>query len=237
MLQSGEDPYFTDERLSSLIGKIVSSYDVRITLSVGERSRESYERLYRAGARRYLLRHESITESHFSKLHPAGQGLSKRIKALMDLKDIGYQTGCGFMVGSPYQSAMDIARDLMFIKSFKPHMVGIGPFIAARNTPFENFESGSAELTLKLLAIIRIMNPKVLLPSTTALASIVENGDLLGLESGANVIMPNFTPLCVSGKYSIYDNKKRENTDSLKERLGRAGYSIPVTFGDSHVDA
>lgn len=241
VLQGGEDPYFTDERLIPIVREIRSSFDVRITLSVGERSYESYERLYDAGASRYLLRHESITASHFARLHPPRQTLDGRIKALKDLKDIGYQVGCGFMVGSPFQTSDDITRDLLFIKEFTPHMVGIGPFIAQQDTPFASYPNGSASLTLKLLSIIRIMNPFLLLPATTALATVRGKGEIEGLGYGANVIMPNITPKEERRKYRIYDDKAyggleaAENVERLKWEVGRLGYSIPVDYGDSRV--
>ena len=242
VLQGGEDPRLNDEYLEGLIKEILSSYDMRITLSLGERSHDSYLRLYNAGARRYLLRHESITEKHYKMLHPENQELNNRIRCLSDLKEIGYQVGCGFMVGSPYQSLDDIIRDLYFIKDFEPHMVGIGPFIKAKGTPFENCKNGSREMTFKLLSIIRIMNPKVLLPATTALESVKRGSAIEALSYGANVIMPNFTNIEDRRKYSIYDNKANDGLDGgenvrlLIEKAEKAGYSISSSYGDSLIE-
>ena len=239
VLQGGEDPYFSDDDLVRIIRRIKDSFDMRVTLSIGERSRESYKRLYGAGAQRYLLRHESIDKGHFSLLHPSSQRIESRIRALKDLRDIGYQVGCGFMVGSPYQTDDDIVKDLLFIKDFRPHMVGIGPFIAQCDTPFASFPSGSPSLTLKLLSIIRLMNPSVLLPATTALATVKKGGELEGVKYGANVIMPNLTPARERGKYRIYDNKANsgleaaENVERLRKELEGMGFSVPSDYGDS----
>ncbi len=239
VLQGGEDAFFTDDILISIIKKIKNSHpDMAVTLSLGERSRESYEALFMAGADRYLLRHETADPSHYSKLHPSDMEYENRIRCLYDLKEIGYQTGCGFMVGSPYQTAQHIAKDLCFIQRFKPEMVGIGPFIAQKDTPFADFLSGTAELTLYLLSIIRLMLPRVLLPATTALATIEKDGQLKGFLHGANVCMPNLSPAFARDLYKIYDNKASYGTEAieglniLKTNLAKIGYTVSSLRGD-----
>ncbi len=239
VLQGGEDAYFTDERLCSIVSEIKKCYpECAITLSVGERSRESYQRLYDAGTDRYLLRHETADTEHYGKLHPDKPSLEDRIRCLSDLKDIGYQTGCGFMVGSPYQTTDSIVKDLIFIKRFQPQMVGIGPFIPHRDTPFCDKKAGTMELTVFLLSIIRLMLPEVLLPATTALGSISEDGRERGIMAGANVVMPNLSPSCVRNKYAIYDNKLHsgdeaaENIADLKKRILSTGCELVTDRGD-----
>ena len=240
VLQSGEDPYFSDERICEIITAIKSKYpDCALTLSIGEKSFESYKRFYDCGADRYLLRHETANEAHYKKLHPSSQTFENRGRCLNDLKRIGYQTGCGFMVGSPYQTDECIADDLLFIKEFNPQMVGIGPFISHKDTQFSDYPSGTLEMTLKLLSIIRLMLPKVLLPATTALATIDPRGREKGISAGANVVMPNLSPVSVRKKYQIYDNKICTGDESaqckncLDLRVKSIGCRIVVDRGDS----
>lgn len=240
VLQGGEDGYYTDDLLEDLLHKIKAAYpDCAITLSLGERSRESYERLYAAGADRYLLRHETANEAHYGKLHPAEMSLKNRKQCLYTLKEIGYQVGCGIMVGSPYQTIDNLVEDLTFIKALNPHMVGIGPFIPQKDTPFGEMEQGSLEMTLFLLAIIRLMLPKVLLPATTALGTIHSRGRELGILAGGNVVMPNLSPVKVRKKYALYDNKictgeeAAECRGCLGNRMESIGYKLVVSRGDS----
>lgn len=196
VLQGGEDPYYTDDILCDIIKSIKEKYkDVAITLSLGEKSKESFKKLRDAGADRYLLRHETADDNHYSLLHPESMLLSSRMESLNALKELGYQAGCGFMVGSPYQTATTIAKDLKFIEEFKPAMCGIGPFIPHHNTPFKNMPKGDTGLTCYLLSLIRLIIPNILLPATTALATLSGNGRIEGILSGANVIMPNLSPL------------------------------------------
>lgn len=239
VLQGGEDPFFTDKVLCSLIGNIKEKYpDCAITLSLGERSRESYQRLFDAGADRYLLRHETANETHYRKLHPSTMSLATRMKALRDLKEIGYQVGCGFMVGSPYQTAETIAEDLKFIEEFQPDMCGIGPFIPHKDTPFAGEAAGTLELTCYLLSIVRLIHPPVLLPSTTALGTIHPSGREMGIKAGANVVMPNLSPVTVREKYELYNNKictgeeAAEARDRLASRMRSIGYEIVTDRGD-----
>lgn len=240
VLQGGEDGYYTDDLLEDLLHKIKAAYpDCAITLSLGERSRESYERLYAAGADRYLLRHETANEAHYGKLHPAEMSLKNRKQCLYTLKEIGYQVGCGIMVGSPYQTIDNLVEDLTFMKALNPHMVGIGPFIPQKDTPFGEMEQGSLEMTLFLLAIIRLMLPKVLLPATTALGTIHSRGRELGILAGGNVVMPNLSPVKVRKKYALYDNKictgeeAAECRGCLGNRMESIGYKLVVSRGDS----
>ncbi len=215
VLQGGEDMHFSDEVLGDIVSSMRGKYpDCAITLSVGERTRKSYQHLFNCGANRFLLRHETADSEHYSRLHPESLTLESRINCLENLKEIGFQTGCGFMVGSPYQTDFCIAKDLKFIEEFKPHMVGIGPFIPHKDTPFKDFESGSLKKTLLLLGLVRLMNPKVLLPSTTALATLDKNGRIEGLKMGANVVMPNLSPQSAKEKYTLYNNKARFGKES-----------------------
>lgn len=240
VLQGGEDPWWNDDRLSALVAAIRGEFpDCAITLSVGERSQESYQRLFAAGADRYLLRHETANPCHYARLHPADLSWQNRMNCLRDLKDIGYQTGCGFMVGSPFQTADDLAGDLLFLKGFQPHMVGIGPFLPASGTPFDKEAAGSADLTIALLSIIRLLLPKVLLPATTALGTAEEDGRERGIRAGANVIMPNLSPLSVREKYLLYDNKiatgdeAAESVAHLRRSMENIGYQVVTDRGDS----
>ncbi len=240
VLQGGEDSYFTDEVICDIVSDIKKIHpDCAVTLSLGERSYESYKRLYDAGADRYLLRHETADEEHYSRLHPASMSFKGRMKALEDLKQIGYQVGCGFMVGSPYQTSEALAKDLKFIEDFKPHMCGIGPFIPHKATEFANKSAGSVDFTCYLLSIIRLIHPKILLPATTALGTLEENGREKGILAGANVVMPNLSPYENRRKYELYNNKLFGNAESaqaiddLKKKMTAIGYEIVVDRGDA----
>lgn len=233
VLQGGEDGFFTDEVLCELLKRIKEAFpDCAITLSLGERSRESYRALFDAGADRYLLRHEAINEALYGKLHPHELSIISRVECLQNLKEIGYQVGCGFMVGAPFQTSTHIAEDLKFIEEFKPHMCGIGPFVPHKDTIFKNEKSGSADLTCYLLSIIRVMHPHILLPATTALGTVQADGRERGILSGANVIMPNLSPEGVRKKYDLYDNKlstgaeSAEHLNELKNRMKNIGFEI-----------
>ncbi len=239
VLQGGEDGYYTDDILCDIIESIKNNYpDCAVTLSLGERSRESYQKLFDAGADRYLLRHETANSEHYSRLHPAELTLKNRLRCLENLKEIGFQTGCGFMVGSPFQTIENIVEDLLFIAEFKPQMVGVGPFIPHVDTPFKSEKSGSTDLTCKILSIIRLMLPNVLLPATTALGSIEKDGREKGILHGANVVMPNLSPENVRDKYMLYNNKlstgaeASESLNLLKESMKKIGYKIVVSRGD-----
>lgn len=239
VLQGGEDPYFTDERVCALVARIKKEYpDCALTLSIGEKSRESYQAYFDAGADRYLLRHETANEAHYGKLHPKEMSLKNRKKCLRDLKEIGYQTGCGFMVGSPYQTVETLYEDLMFIKELQPEMVGIGPFIPQKDTPFGDKEAGTMEMTLRLLSIIRLLHPHVLLPATTALGTIHPKGREKGILAGANVVMPNLSPVDVRDKYKLYDNKICTGDEAaecrycMQRRMESIGYEVVTDRGD-----
>lgn len=239
VLQGGEDPYFSDDRMIDIIGSIKGKYaDCAITLSIGEKNAETYQAYFDAGADRYLLRHETANPEHYRKLHPESLSLDNRKKCLYDLKKIGFQVGCGFMVGSPYQTLDNIVEDLLFIKELNPEMVGIGPFIPHHDTPFKDESAGTMELTLFLLGIVRLMLPSVLLPSTTALGTIHPQGREKGIMAGANVVMPNLSPVDVRTKYLLYDNKictgdeAAECVRCMAKRVESIGYEIVVTRGD-----
>lgn len=240
VMQGGEDGFYSDELLCGLIGQIKKRFpDCAVTLSLGERGEESFARLFEAGADRYLLRHETADKEHYSRLHPGKMSFEHRMECLKSLKKIGFQTGCGFMVGSPFQTTDCIVKDLRFLKDFKPHMVGIGPFIPHKDTPFGKERAGTAELTLFLLSIIRLMLPKALLPATTALGTVDGDGREKGILAGANVVMPNLSPAAVRKKYSLYDNKictgdeAAESVESLRKRIMAAGKELAVDRGDS----
>ena len=239
VLQGGEDPYYTDDIICDIISAIRSEYpDCAITLSIGEKPRESYKRYFEAGANRYLLRHETADPAHYAKLHPDNMSADNRRRCLFDLKEIGYQVGSGFMVGSPYQTTDNLIADLRFLQELQPDMIGIGPYITHRDTPFRDEKSGSVELTLRMLSILRLMFPYALLPSTTALGTIHPSGRELGLKAGANVVMPNLSPTAVREKYSIYDNKictgeeSARCRDCLELRIKAAGYRAVTARGD-----
>ena len=239
VLQGGEDLRFSDEDICQIVSAIREQYpDCAVTLSIGEKSKESYRAFYNAGAQRYLLRHETANNEHYGRLHPKEMSLDNRKQCLYNLKEIGYQVGAGFMVGSPYQTTDTIFEDLQFIKELKPHMVGIGPFISHKDTPFANEPSGTLDMTLKLLSVIRLMNPNVLLPATTALGTINPMGRELGIQAGANVVMPNLSPVEVRKKYMLYDNKictgdeSAECRSCLDNRMNAIGYRLVVDRGD-----
>ena len=239
VLQGGEDPYYTDEVLTGIIKELKRRHpDCAVTLSMGERSRESYERLHTAGADRYLLRHETANPGHYGKLHPPEMSWENRMNCLRQLKEIGYQVGCGMMVGSPYQTTYDLACDLKFIEEFRPDMCGIGPFIPHKDTPFKEEPSGTLELTCFLLSVIRLIYPPVLLPATTALGTIDPLGREKGIQSGANVVMPNLSPVSVRKKYELYDNKICTGDESaqcrscLNLRMESVGYELVTDRGD-----
>lgn len=239
VLQGGEDPFFTDEVLCRIVRRIKQAHpDSAVTLSMGERSRESYRALFEAGADRYLLRHETADKEHYEKLHPAEMSFDNRMRCLQELRETGYQVGCGFMVGSPYQKNADIAKDLRFIEDFHPDMCGIGPFIPHKDTPFADRKAGTLEMTCYLLSIIRLIYPPVLLPATTALGTIHPLGREMGIKSGANVVMPNLSPVTVRDKYMLYDNKICTGEESaecrgcLDRRMRSIGYELVIDRGD-----
>jgi biotin synthase len=239
VLQGGEDGWYTDRRMADIVGAIHGLYpDCAITLSLGERSRDSYRTLFEAGAERYLLRHETANDAHYRFLHPASMSLRSRMQCLYDLRDIGYQVGCGFMVGSPGQRSDCLIDDLYFIQDLAPQMVGIGPFIPHRDTPFAKEKGGTLELTLLLLGVLRLMLPYVLLPATTALGTVHPMGRELGILSGANVVMPNLSPVGVREKYLLYDDKictgdeAAECRHCLQGRVRGVGYEVVVSRGD-----
>ena len=239
VLQGGEDGWFTDERMCAIVREIKKKWpDCAVTLSLGERSRESYQAMFDAGADRYLLRHETADEGHYALLHPAKQTLANRLRCLRDLKDIGYQTGCGIMVGSPGQTPAPLAKDMIFMQEFRPQMVGVGPFLPHRDTPFRGEKPGSVELTLFVLALCRLMLPGVLLPATTALGTAEADGRVRGVLAGCNVIMPNLSPASVRKKYMLYDNKAgsdltaEEGIALLRQQMEAIGYEVVIGRGD-----
>ena len=239
VLQGGEDGYYTDERVAEIVSEIKEKYsDCAVTLSIGEKSYDSYQTFYKAGADRYLLRHETYNCEHYSKLHPAELSAKERQQCLWDLKKIGYQVGTGFMVGSPYQTAEHLAEDMLFIKELNPQMIGIGPFVPHHDTPFAKEQGGTLELTLYMLGLLRLMIPKALIPSTTALGTIDPNGRELGILAGANVVMPNLSPRNVREKYLLYDNKicmdaeAAEGLEELKKRIEDIEYNVAIERGD-----
>lgn len=239
VLQGGEDGWYTDERMTDIVRAMRQAYpDCAITLSLGERGRESFKRLYDAGANRYLLRHETADEAHYARLHPVSMTLAHRLQCLRDLKEIGFQTGAGFMVGSPYQTTECTVRDFRFLQELKPQMVGLGPFIPHHATPLKDFPAGSTERTLLCLSIVRLLLPNVLLPATTALATIDGDGRIKGMNAGCNVVMPNLSPLEDRSKYLLYDNKASsgeeaaESLRALREHLAAAGYEVVIDRGD-----
>ncbi len=239
VLQGGEDPFYTDELMTDIISSVKSTYpDCALTLSIGEKEHKSYQAYFDAGADRYLLRHETADPGHYSMLHPSELSWQNRINCLYDLKAIGYQVGCGFMVGSPYQTADDLAKELLFLKRLDPQMVGIGPFIAHHDTPFANEKSGTLELTLFMLGLVRLTLPDVLLPSTTALGTIHPLGREKGILAGANVVMPNLSPVSVRKKYMLYDNKICTGDEAaecrycLQKRMESIGYQVVTDRGD-----
>lgn len=239
VMQGGEDPYYTDEMICDIVSKIKSRYpDCAVTLSIGEKPRESYQAFFDAGADRYLLRHETADPEHYGKLHPEAMSLENRKECLFDLKEIGYQVGSGFMVGSPYQTTENLLSDLRFLQKLQPDMIGIGPYITHADTPFAEFKSGDVMLTLRLVSILRLMFPYALIPSTTALGTIHPQGRELGLKAGANVVMPNLSPVSVRKLYSLYENKICTGEEAaqcrgcLERRVESAGYKIVTDIGN-----
>ena len=239
VLQGGEDNYYDDDKIADIVREIKASYpDCAITLSIGEKSYESYMKYFNAGAERYLLRHETAKAEHYARLHPRSMSADNRKQCLFDLKRIGYQVGSGFMVGSPYQDAECLAEDMLFLHELQPHMVGIGPYIAHCDTPFKSHKSGTLALTLFMLGLLRLMLPCALLPSTTALGTINEKGREMGILSGANVVMPNLSPVGVRSKYLLYDNKICTGDEAaecrccMENRMKSIGYNVVVSRGD-----
>ena len=239
VMQGGEDAFFKDDVVCDIVSSIKERYpDCAVTLSLGERSTESYRKMKEAGADRYLLRHETFDNTHYNKLHPVELDPENRKRCLRDLKALGYQTGTGIMVGSPYQTLENIAEDLLFIKELNPEMIGIGPFIPHKDTPFKDFESGTMEMTLRLISILRLLCPKALIPATTALGTISPQGREKGILAGANVIMPNLSPKEDRKKYMLYNDKlsdgeeAAEGLNKLKESMRKIGYEIVEDRGD-----
>ena len=239
VLQGGEDGHYTDTLLCDIVRSIKAAYpDCAVTLSVGERSTESYQALFDAGADRYLLRHETANPAHYAKLHPASLSIENRKRCLWDLKRIGFQVGTGFMVGSPGQTVENLAEDLLFIHELQPQMVGIGPFIPHHDTPFAGETGGTVELTIFLIGVLRLMLPQALLPSTTALGTIDPLGREKGIQAGANVVMPNLSPRAVREKYLLYDNKICTGDEAaecrycMQRRMESIGYEVVVSRGD-----
>ncbi|MGX8710009.1 MAG: [FeFe] hydrogenase H-cluster radical SAM maturase HydE [bacterium] len=239
VLQGGEDPFYSDGAIIDLVSSIKKSYpDCAVTLSIGEKNEETYRKYFQAGADRYLLRHETANARHYGRLHPESQTLQTRMECLRALKKTGYQVGTGFMVGSPYQTVENLAEDLLFIRQLEPEMVGIGPYIPHHDTPFADQPAGSLERTLFLIGILRLMLPNALIPATTALGTIDPDGREKGILAGANVVMPNLSPVRVRKKYELYDNKICTGEEAaecrfcLQNRMESIGYRIVVDRGD-----
>lgn len=240
VLQGGEDSFYTDEKIIEIVKAIRTSFpDSAITLSIGEKSYESYKRFYDAGADRYLLRHETASNEHYAKLHPKELSLVNRKQCLYNLKEIGYQVGAGFMVESPYQTTDNLVEDLLFLKELEPHMVGIGPFIPHKDTAFKDKKQGTLQKTIIMLALTRLLLPKALIPATTALGTIHPLGREMGLKAGANVVMPNLSPTSVRSKYLLYDNKictgdeAAECRNCIERRIESAGFAVDASRGDN----
>ncbi len=240
VLQGGEDPFYTDDVIASLVREIKKSYpDCALTLSIGEKSLESYRLFREAGADRYLLRHETADEEHYRQLHPDKMRLENRKRCLWNLKSLGYQVGAGMMVGSPGQSIHTLAEDLLFLQELQPQMAGLGPFIPHHDTVFAKEPAGSVELTLYLLSLVRILLPEVLLPATTALGTLDPSGREKGLMYGANVVMPNLSPLKNRRQYELYDHKictgeeAAECRSCLERRVNAAGFTLVSERGDA----
>ena len=238
VLQGGEDTFFTDTMICDIVSRIKALFpDCAVTLSIGEKSYDSYKAYFEAGADRYLLRHETANDEHYAQLHPGSMSLDNRKQCLRDIKNIGYEVGSGFMIGSPYQTTAHIVEDLRFLQDLQPDMIGIGPYISHQNTPFNTFKNGDLHLCLRILAIVRLMFPYALIPATTALGTIDTNGRELGLQAGANVVMPNLSPVRVRKQYTLYDNKictgeeAAECRSCLQRRVINAGYAIVTDIG------
>ena len=233
VLQSGEDKFYTDDLICDIIISIKKRFsDCAVTLSLGEKTKQSCQRFFEAGADRYLLRQESSNPEYYVRLHPVTMSCEKRLQCLHDLKETGYQTGAGFMVDTPYQTVQDIVGELKFMKKFQPQMVGIGPFIAHKDTPFRNFPNGSADLTLRVISMVRLMLPDTMIPATTALGSISEDSRISAFSAGANVIMPNISPDRAKTNYSIYNGKADTDIDELKKSIEAQGLEIVTDRGD-----
>jgi biotin synthase len=239
VMQGGEDPAQTDDWVEQTVAAIRGRYpDCAITLSLGEKSEEAYERFFRAGANRYLLRHETHNAQHYARLHPRGMSIEHRLQCLRQLKAIGFQTGTGIMVGSPEQTTEHLIEDILFIKELQPEMIGIGPFLPHHDTPFADQPAGTVEQTLMLLSIFRLMHPAALIPSTTALATLSPDGRERGILAGANVVMPNLSPVEDRKKYELYNNKaslgaeSAEGLNALRRQLRSIGYDISFARGD-----
>ena len=239
VLQGGEDAYYTDDKICAIVSAIRKQHpDCAITLSIGEKSRAGYKAYFDAGANRYLLRHETYNEAHYQQLHPAEMSGKRRLQCLQDLKDIGYQTGTGIMVGSPGQTVEHIIEDILFIEKLQPEMIGIGPFLPHHDTPFAQYPSGTVERTILLLSIFRLMHPSALIPATTALATLVPDGRERGILAGANVVMPNLSPREERRKYELYNDKaslgaeSAEGLTTLQKQLNTIGYEISTERGD-----
>ena len=239
VLQGGEDGWFTKERVASIVRELKKQFpDCAVTLSIGERTKEEYECFREAGADRYLLRHETADDAHYRKLHPQEMKLKNRKECLFTLRELGYEVGAGFMVGSPGQTVECLAEDFEFLQELKPHMIGIGPYITHGETPFAQYPSGSLEKTLRMVSILRLLFPYALIPSTTALGTIHPEGRELGLKAGGNVVMPNLSPVSVRKKYDLYENKICTGEEAaqcrgcLEQRVARAGYRIVTDRGD-----
>ncbi len=239
VLQSGEDQWYNTEILSSIVHRIKKCFpDCAITLSVGERSSDDYRQFFQSGADRYLLRHETIDPRHYQLLHPPDQSIEHRLTCLNALKSCGYQIGSGFMVASPGQTASSLTADIVFLQQLQPQMIGIGPFIPHSDTPFAYYPAGSTLLTLRLISLLRLLFPDALIPATTALGSLDPSGIEKGILAGANVIMPNFTPVAQKDYYSLYDHKQESLTESaeglfhLSDNLRKFGYRLTSERGD-----
>jgi biotin synthase len=240
VLQGGEDGYYNDDRVVEIVKAVKENYpDCAITLSIGEKPYESYKKYYDAGADRYLLRHETANEEHYGKLHPKELSLKNRKECLNNLKEIGFQVGAGFMVGSPYQTTENLAEDLVFLKELEPHMVGIGPFIPHKDTDFKDEKQGTLEMTILMVALTRLMLPRALMPATTALGTIHPLGREYGIKAGANVVMPNLSPRSVRDKYLLYDNKICTGDEAaecrycIERRIQSAGFEVDLSRGDN----
>lgn len=239
VLQGGEDEWYDIGRMTDIVAAMRAAHpDSAITLSIGEKTRDEYLALFQAGADRYLLRHETASPEHYALLHPRNLNIANRIRCLWDLKSIGFQTGCGFMVGSPHQTPEYLSDDMAFLRWLEPEMVGIGPFVPHHDTPFAPYRAGDVGLTLFLLSLVRLMLPRALIPATTALGTVDEQGREKGVLSGANVLMPNLSPPSVRNKYLLYDNKLNtgeeaaEYVEGLRRKMAAIGYRVVVDRGD-----
>ena len=240
VLQGGEDPYFTDDRLCGIVSALHRGYpDCAVTLSVGEKPKESYQAYFDAGARRYLLRHETADEAHYRRLHPDSMSLENRRRCLFDLKAIGYQVGSGFMIGSPFQTPACLLADIRFLQQLCPEMIGVGPYLTHPDTPFAGMPSGDLRRGLRIISMLRLLFPKALIPATTAFGTVAPNGRELALRAGANVVMPNLSPVRVRKLYALYENKictgeeAAECRGCLERRIEAAGYHAVTAVGDA----